>query len=119
MVEATSISKSIGVPMTPIGDVLTTSEAIQSNMDLYANEPCTFLKEGSCSIYEHRPFACRSHFNTSDTPSICDVALNDTFLVPFFDATTLKQLSKYLLGEATMLKELRDIRNYFPKGAKC
>jgi Fe-S-cluster containining protein len=32
--------------------------------------PCPFLEQGSCSIYEHRPLACRSHFSVKK-PEYC------------------------------------------------
>lgn len=34
----------------------------------FSGEPCPFLRESVCSIYEQRPFACRQHlsFHTSD-----------------------------------------------------
>lgn len=33
--------------------------------------PCAFLEEGRCSIYEHRPMACRKHFAITDTAYWC------------------------------------------------
>jgi len=34
---------------------------LQPNTD-GSGTPCCFLKDGECSIYEGRPFMCRSHF---------------------------------------------------------
>lgn len=39
-------------------------------VDITKSSPCTFLKNGECSIYEHRPGACRV-FMTFDDPAIC------------------------------------------------
>ncbi|EHR1005848.1 YkgJ family cysteine cluster protein [Vibrio parahaemolyticus] len=35
--------------------------------------PCPFLKEGSCSIYQYRPFNCRTLY-TLDDPKYCDTS---------------------------------------------
>lgn len=33
--------------------------------------PCQFLEKGECSIYAHRPMACRTHYSVEDDPAIC------------------------------------------------
>ena len=37
---------------------------------LQTTTPCPFLDNGSCSIYQHRPLACRSHFSVQN-PEHC------------------------------------------------
>lgn len=33
--------------------------------------PCPFLRNNTCSIYEHRPFVCRRHVTLTETPHWC------------------------------------------------
>ena len=35
-------------------------------------EPCPFVEDGECSIYEHRPYACRRHLAFTKTSTWCD-----------------------------------------------
>lgn len=64
----------------------------------YTGVPCTFLKDGECSIYNVRPLACRLHHVLEDDNSKCkigtsqrtascdlqefDAAMADTFHTP-------------------------------------
>ena len=43
--------------------------------------PCPFLDNGSCSIYQHRPLACRSHFSIRN-PEQCHPQSPDFFKHP-------------------------------------
>lgn len=40
--------------------------------DQFMGVPCVFLKEGSCSIYEIRPFVCRNHVSFDTTSYWCE-----------------------------------------------
>lgn len=40
--------------------------------DEFMGVPCVFLKEGSCSIYEIRPFVCRNHASFDTTSYWCE-----------------------------------------------
>jgi uncharacterized protein len=35
------------------------------------DKPCTFLVDGACSIYEHRPVVCRNQVNLDIDPLLC------------------------------------------------
>jgi len=41
--------------------------------------PCPFLIKGECSIYEHRPFVCRSHVVFTKTAYWCAIHDDDEF----------------------------------------
>lgn len=60
--EAGTISRATGVRPADI------SHSKVHGLEAFSGVPCPFLKERVCSIYEHRPFACRKHlsFHTSD-----------------------------------------------------
>lgn len=84
------------------------------------NTPCTFLDNGECSIYEHRPFVCRNHSSFELTDEPCRLTNEDgsrrtgsTALTP--DYPSVKEalnLVVNLVGKT----EYADIRDYFPSG---
>lgn len=84
-------------------------------VDRYMGTVCPFLKKNVCTIYEARPSACRSHFNLSAYPEVCDVINYPGNDVPNLDWTVV-WLSEGLFsmedGQA-----MGDIREYFPDGA--
>ncbi|HFF7243221.1 TPA: YkgJ family cysteine cluster protein, partial [Klebsiella pneumoniae] len=66
----------IGVEMTALEASFiekNTSHRIVSNKQrkLKTNTDCPFLIDGICSIYEYRPFNCRTFF-TVDNPKYCE-----------------------------------------------
>ncbi len=71
--------------------------------------PCVFLANGSCGIYEHRPFACRVLFNLDDDPMLCEVVPGRPAEVPYADATFLRVL--YAISQPNA--ELADLRDFF------
>jgi uncharacterized protein len=40
----------------------------------YFGQPCPFLENDRCSIYEHRPIICRLHHSFNDDSSQCDTS---------------------------------------------
>ena len=42
------------------------------NIEEFIGIPCIFLKDGSCSIYDIRPFVCRKHVSFDMTAYWCD-----------------------------------------------
>lgn len=103
--EAREISKFIGVKYQNVGTPMPIPEA----QELYMGKPCTFLKEGKCSIYQMRPLACRVYFNMSDTPEICDVVTNPRHDIPCLNAQGVQIAQALALGT-----DFADIREYFP-----
>ena len=73
-------------------------------------EACPFLVDGSCSIYAHRPMACRTHLNLDDDDLLCRLVPGIKVPVPYADATQLKAF--YLAAQPNA--ELADIREFFP-----
>ncbi|MDR7097548.1 YkgJ family cysteine cluster protein [Hydrogenophaga laconesensis] len=71
--EARAIGKAIGRSPLPLQD-----HHELSTMGYDA--PCTFLKDSTCSIRNHRPAVCRTHFNVDVDDLLCqlvDVQGND------------------------------------------
>lgn len=80
---------------------LTDDEIEPVNQAYYAlRTPCPFLEEESCSIYEHRPAACRELLVTSDATLCQDIANNpiEWLPVPLRISTILGLLWSALVG---------------------
>ena len=62
--------------------------------------PCIFLEDGMCSIYEHRPSACREHLVTSPAELCQDTAKNPVteLSIPLRAGTVLSILWADLMG---------------------
>ena len=74
--------------------------------------PCTFLSsDGTCGIYEYRPFACRT-FYTLDSPAYCEQVSVEHATYDFKGNGLLKTLGQ-LLGQLNGAGRGHDIRDYF------
>lgn len=72
--------------------------------------PCPFLVRKACSVYEHRPVACRVLVNLDDDDLLCRHAPTYSAEVPYADARAIKALA--LAAQAS--SEFADIRDFFP-----
>lgn len=80
-------------------------------VDKYFREPCPFLKNNSCSIYDARPIVCRLHFSISDTNAMCD-----TRIPPNMSSTINLNLNQFWYGYMSVMhvSNMADIRHFFP-----
>ena len=76
--------------------------------------PCSFLKEGRCSIYASRPLACRLQLNMDDDDLLCQLIEGESIRVPYLNLTTHHVAAVVALG---MGQPIADIREWFPRGA--
>ena len=74
---------------------------------------CTFLREGSCSIYSSRPLQCRLLLNMDDDDLLCQLIENGDSNVPYLNTTEHHIASVTVLGAH---QDYDDLRNWFPKG---
>lgn len=105
--EASFIEKETGVKSVQV----TNSQSHRE--DEFLGRPCSFLDEGSCSIYEARPFACRKHWSFDASAYWCDPARAFAANLPmlgfsgaegaYFDATRIMSGGVFA-----------DIRDFFP-----
>ncbi|WP_298705392.1 YkgJ family cysteine cluster protein [uncultured Variovorax sp.] len=73
--------------------------------------PCPFLQGNRCSVYEHRPVACRTLVNLDDDDLLCRHADDGPpASVPYADARMFRALA--LAAQAG--SEFADIRDFFP-----
>lgn len=66
--EALAISEYTGRGMHTVNEL----EDAKTLATKYRGQPCTFLVNGECSIYEVRPIACRTYANVSEYPELCE-----------------------------------------------
>lgn len=113
--EAAMLGSLIGVEPkeVPLEDVLkgTKEETEKFLVDKWIGVDCVFLKDGQCSIYDYRPFACRNYYNLSDDPSLCDLTKGRQD-VPAMDLSAFWGVAAVSFGETG----LGDIRDFFPDG---
>jgi len=114
--EAEALGRSIGVePRT-----LPPDYRMAAKESYGADTPCSFLREGTCTIYADRPFVCRDHVNLDEDALLCsfenlELARNGdprAVDIPILDAGVLQQVYEQL-GAGGIVG---DIRDFFPDG---
>ena len=120
-VEARVIGSRIGRAPAAVVDGPTTDQLMDGAMalpgtpplagDPYAS-PCPFLREGSCSIYEFRPVACRTQVNLDASAALCELRRDAKPRVPYADATMIK--AAYVMAQPAA--RWADVRAFFPAG---
>lgn len=82
---------------------------------LYFRSACPFMHDRQCSIYEHRPIACRLHFTLDADAYFCQTTLD-----PADSAVPNVDLSEFWFAYAYLGIQLGstigDIRQFFPAG---
>lgn len=83
-----------------------------------AKRPCPFLGDGStCSIYEHRPFACRT-YHAVDDPALCEDA-NAIHVTYTSKSNGMLNKLFHMVGFINGNRPIRDIRDFFPNGSEA
>lgn len=79
----------------------------------YHRQPCPFLSNGECSIYDSRPMACRFMFNMADVPYYCNTDID-----PENSRVTMLNLKdiEFTFTGVFMSSGFADIRDFFPQG---
>jgi Fe-S-cluster containining protein len=112
--EANEIAKAIGraAVVMPEASEKALRQSIESR-DQYRGVPCAFLVNNLCSIYDHRPVACRSHHSLDANADQCNLAIpNKDSHVPSFNLTMLEFSLAALAFEQQ--EGIADIRDFFP-----
>lgn len=82
------------------------------------HNPCTFLVDGECSIYEHRPLACRIHYSLDIDALLCELGPGESPPVPYLNPHFFMMPFLQMLGVPHVVPTLGDIREFFPKVTK-
>jgi len=76
--------------------------------------PCTFLKDNECTIYEHRPLACRKLVNGDIDDLLCKLTTPPGPPVPYIDRTEFDFVGVTIVAGKDGHVKSADIREYFP-----
>jgi Fe-S-cluster containining protein len=76
---------------------------------------CTFLVDGACSIYAHRPFMCRTHYVVDDDDAMCEIVPGEDIFTRQLDVRTYHEIYAQAFGEP-QLRRMADVRRFFPRG---
>ena len=118
--EADLIARETGAPLArPAG-------FRASGDERYIGQPCSFLREGRCTIYAARPMACRLMFSMDVDDLLCHRVPGALSHMPYADYSQHKELYvRAHLGKVRNEEEMRaalarlrlaDIREFFPEG---
>ena len=78
----------------------------------FHGEPCPFLKNDSCSIYEARPFACRKHHAFTPDAYWCEPKRSNDQHFPLLSLTNVDKAFK-IIREESNSEQPYDIRQFF------
>jgi Fe-S-cluster containining protein len=76
---------------------------------------CTFLDQGQCAIYRHRPLACRYLISLDDDELLCSIVPGEHIKAPYID--TAQQSMAYVVAMKPSVR-YADIRAWFPAEAE-
>lgn len=104
--EAKQLAEASGRPARVI-----TSD-IKHDVDQYAGHECPFLVNNLCSVYEHRPYACRQHAMFLPTAEACNPDICYEIQAPFVHFLGMERASREIGSESDRV--VADIRDFFP-----
>jgi Fe-S-cluster containining protein len=114
IVEAQEIAEATGRAMVVPPDTDTIG-GIEADRVRYNGVPCVFLVEHRCSIYAHRPHACRVHYSVDRDDVLCEIVPGVQTRVPSLNNQNFNML--FLLAHGDPREALMaDIRDFFPPG---
>src|ERR1700675_1490529 len=79
----------------------------------FSGQPCPFLKDSSCSIYDARPFACRKHVSFDTTNYWCQPERSHQKELPMIRFDGAEEAFFNVTGRTTH-GVFGDIRDFFP-----
>lgn len=116
------IAKAIGARLNPLaGDIAATDEdlPVEETLEQLKSQhhgvACPFLARGSCSIYAHRPLACRLQINLDDDDLLC--RLVDGGVAPRVPYLNMQAHTVYALRVWGPNQQYDDIRAWFAPGS--
>lgn len=87
--------------------------SIQHEPTKFAGHACPFLsQDGLCSVYEHRPLACRLHASFFEDSAACHPSIMNKVNVPKVEFSGPEEAVKATSGGAELI--VADIRDFFP-----
>jgi Fe-S-cluster containining protein len=104
--EAESLSASTGRQMRSVR-LASGPKTVEEDLP---TDPCPFLVDSACSIYEQRPIACRVAFNLAEDDFFCDPAV-----APPNSVAPAMKMDVFLMAFAIIFSKqpVSDIRSFF------
>lgn len=114
--EAEEIAKATGAPLAKPAAATLSRTSNQVERAQYAGVPCSFLSDGGCTIYAHRPWACRVHYSVDQDDLLCKIVPGERIEAPSYQTQSLFLM--YLLAQPGNPLDIKmaDIREFFPRG---
>jgi hypothetical protein len=84
-----------------------------NHVDWGYHNPCPFLRNGECSIYESRPLACRAHYSVDKDDLLCRLVPPYSIPVPYLNTSGLTALM-FQVSVRGGMPHFADIREWFP-----
>lgn len=106
-IEAKHIETATGKPRVAL------SESRTHDLAEFSGQPCPFLKDSSCSIYDVRPFACRKHVSFDTTNYWCQPERSHQKELPLIRFDGAEEAFFSVTGRTTH-GVFGDIRDFFP-----
>jgi Fe-S-cluster containining protein len=88
-------------------------ESVTHDHNEFLGLACPFLDDDICSIYEHRPFACRKHFNFDVTAYWCHPSRSLTVEIRLLGLSGVDTAYQQII-QSRGNPILADIRDFFP-----
>jgi hypothetical protein len=80
------------------------------------HNPCPFLRDGECSIYESRPLVCRAHYSVDKDELLCSLSPPHSNSVPLLNTSELTKLLFMVVSRGgRRVPHFADIREWFPR----
>jgi Fe-S-cluster containining protein len=73
----------------------------------FSGQPCTFLVNSKCSIYEDRPSVCRTHMNMDKDELLCKNVPGMSVPVPYLDVRPIT-ISRVITGGKNPVADIRE-----------
>lgn len=109
--EADRLSHATGRQVQPVP--IRDPHMMSGHANRYQGQPCPFLIEERCSVYDNRPVICRLHHSIDDAPNQCDLTVVSTVSsVPTLNLKFLELAYTYL--GVVKGEPIGDIREFFP-----
>lgn len=89
------------------------SRPVRHRSDEFSGIPCPFLQDNACTVYEHRPFACRAHYSFDDTAYWCHPDRSNAAEFSLLESGGAKQAYQEIVMKSR-LSGFADIRDFFP-----
>lgn len=86
---------------------------VRHRSDEFIGIPCPFLRDNACTVYEHRPFACRAHYSFDDTAYWCHPDRSNAAEFSLLESGGAKQAYQAIVMKSR-LSGFADIRDFFP-----